>query len=70
MICFLNKFKIDSLTKSMCTTYFFYYCKKIVFLIFDNYLYCQIDGVAMGSNLGPNLTLSLCIMKRNSWSTE
>ena len=51
MICFL-KSKIDNLTKQD-----FYHllspAAKESFFIFNNNLYCQIDGVAMGSPLDP-----------------
>ena len=49
---FFDKSKIDNLTKQD-----FYHllsaAAKESFFIFDNNLYCQIDGVAMGSPLGP-----------------
>ena len=41
--------------------------QKNRFFIFDNSLYCQIDGVAMGSLLGPTLENAFWFHYGNEW---
>ena len=62
---FFDKSKIDNLTKQDVYDLLSATAKES-FFIFDNSLYRQIDGVAMGSLSGPALANAFCvIMKRN-----
>ena len=62
---FFDKCKIGNLTKQDLYDLLPAAAKES-FFIFDNSLYRQIDGVAMGSHLGPNLANVFCVtMKRN-----
>ena len=62
---FFDKSKIDNLTKQDIHD-FLSAAAKESFFSFDNSLYCQKDGVAMGSPFGPTLANTFfVIMKRN-----
>ena len=63
---FFNKPKIDNLTKQDVYGLLSTAAKESCF-IFDNSLYRQIDGVAMGSLLGPTLANAFSYHYEKEW---
>ena len=63
---FFDKSKIDNLTKQDVHDLLSSAVKKL-FFIFDNSLYCQIDGIAMGSPLGPTLANAFLCYYEKEW---
>ena len=63
---FFDKYKIDNLTKQDVRAVLSAAVKES-FFIFDNSLYRQIDGVAMGSPLGPTLANVFLCHDEKEW---